>query len=203
MAFAARVHRSRGQATAVAPPRLAGRPAARAVALAALALGFEWARALAVRQPEIALPALLVGGAALGALGLGFTFGELGLSRSRLGFRLLAGLLLGAVLLLPAAARRGPVPLLPPPLALAAISVSIGEEIAFRGALFAAIARWLGPAPAIAGSSLVFAAGHLLSHPPEFLLAVTLAGLLLAAWRWACGDLVAPIVAHCVADLAL
>ncbi len=27
--------------------------------------------------------------------------------------------------------------------------------------------------------------------------------LLPAVWRWACGDLVAPIVAHCIADLAL
>ena len=53
------------------------------------------------------------------------------------------------------------------------------------------------------GSSLVFTAGHVLSRPPEILLAVAAAGVLLAVWRWACGDLVAPIVAHCVADLAL
>jgi len=183
------------------PERLA--PGSRAAVLALLALGLEWTRTLAARQPELAIPALVGGGAALSLLGLGFTLQELGLSRSRLAFRLLGGIALGAVLLLPTAVRRSPVPLLPVPFAAAAVAVSVGEEIAFRGALFAAIERWLGPAPAVLGSSLVFAAGHVLSHPPEFLLAVAATGMLLAVWRWACGDLVAPIVAHCLADLAL
>ena len=178
-------------------------PAIRTLAVVGLALGLAWGRVLAARRPEVALASLVAGGAALTALGLGFTSRELGLSRRRLALRLLAGLVLGAVLVLPTAARRSPVPVLPPPFALAAIAVSVGEEVAFRGALFAAVERWLGPVPAILGSSLVFAAGHLLSHPPEFLLAVTAAGLLLAAWRWACHDLMAPIVAHCIADLAL
>lgn len=183
---------------------LAGQPAAlRAVGLAVLALALEWGRVLAARRPELALPALVIGGAALGTLGLGFSPRELGLSRSLLGFRLVSGAAVAVVLLLPALARQHPGPVLPAPYAAAAIAVSIGEEIAFRGALFAAIDSWLGPAPAVLGSSLVFAAGHVLSHPPEFLLAVTAAGLLLAVWRWACDDLVAPIVAHCIADLAL
>ena len=43
----------------------------------------------------------------------------------------------------------------------------------------------------------------MLSHPPEFLGAVAAAGLLLALWRWACKDLVAPILGHVIADLAL
>lgn len=195
-----------------APPRWA-RPARagpavqsaaiRAVTLALLAVGLEWGRVLAARRPELALPALVIGGAALAALGLGARPRDLGLSRSLLGYRLVSGLALAAVLLLPALARQHPGPLLPAPLAAAAIAVSIGEEIAFRGALYGAIDSWLGPAPAVMGSSLVFTAGHVLSHPPEFLLAVMAAGLLLGAWRWACSDLVAPIVAHCVADLAL
>jgi len=186
------------------PERLGSRPAAaRVLWLAAMALGLEWARVLAARRPEAALPALVVGGLALSALGLGFAPRELGLSRSRLGFRLLGGIVLGAVLLLPTVVRRSSVPMIPPPLAVAAIAVSIGEEIAFRGALFAAIERWLGAAPAIVGSTLVFVAGHVLSHPPQFLLAATAAGLLLAVWRWACDDLVAPVLAHCIADLAL
>jgi uncharacterized protein len=186
------------------PERLASGPAAlRAVGVAVLALALEWGRVLAARQPELALPALVVGGAALGALGLGFSARELGLSRSLLGLRLVGGIAVAGVLLLPALARGHPGPMLPAPFAAAAIAVSAGEEIAFRGALFAAIDSWLGPAPAVLGSSLVFAAGHVLSHPLGFLLAVTAAGLLLAVWRWACGDLVAPIVAHCIADLAL
>jgi hypothetical protein len=42
-----------------------------------------------------------------------------------------------------------------------------------------------------------------LSHPPDFLVPVAAAGVLLGTWRWACRDLVAPIVGHCIADLAL
>jgi len=188
----------------IRPERLTDRPAAaRAAGVAALALGLEWGRVLAARRPELALASLVVGGAALGALGLGFSARELGLSRSQLGLRLVSGVAVAAVLLLPALARERPGPLLPPPFAVAAIAVSVGEEIAFRGALFAALDAWLGPAAAIVGSSLVFTAGHVLSHPPAFLLAVAAAGVLLATWRWACRDLVAPIVAHCVADLAL
>jgi hypothetical protein len=44
---------------------------------------------------------------------------------------------------------------------------------------------------------------HAFSHPPEFLGAVAGAGLLLALWRWACRDLVGPIIGHAIADLML
>lgn len=189
-------------ALATLADRLAERPAATVGGVALLALSLEWGRALAAGQPEMALPALVVGGAALSVLGLGFRPSQLGLSRSRLAFKLLGGVVLGAVIVLPTAVRRAPTPVLPAPFAVAAVAVSVGEEIAFRGAVFAALERWLGPAPAILGSSLVFAAGHVLSHPPEFLLTVFAAGALFAVWRWACRDLVAPIVAHCIADLA-
>jgi membrane protease YdiL (CAAX protease family) len=186
------------------PERLTTVAAAmRASGIAAAALGLEWARVVVARQPDLALAALVVGGAALAALGLGFRACDLGLTRAGLGFKLAAGIAIGAVLLLPGLAREHPGPLLPAPFALAAIAVSIGEEVAFRGALFAAIDAWLGPVPAVLGSALVFTAGHVLSHPPEFLLPVAAAGALLAVWRWACRDLVAPIVAHCIADLAL
>jgi membrane protease YdiL (CAAX protease family) len=88
-------------------------------------------------------------------------------------------------------------------LAVGAVAVSIGEEIAFRGALFAALED-LGGAPlAIVGSTLLWTLAHVMSHPPEFLGAVAAAGLLLALWRWACKDLVAPILGHVIADLAL
>jgi membrane protease YdiL (CAAX protease family) len=123
--------------------------------------------------------------------------------RDAIAFRIIGGLALGAVLLLPAAARSGAVPILPAGLAFAAIAVSIGEELAFRGALYAALDE-LGGAPlAIAGSTAVWTAAHALSHPPAFLGAVAAAGLLLALWRWACRDLVAPIIGHVIADLAL
>jgi membrane protease YdiL (CAAX protease family) len=151
----------------------------------------------------MAVPALVLGGAALAVVVAGWPPDRLGLGTSRLGLRIVGGMALGAVLLLPAAARSSAVPILPASLAFAAIAISIGEELAFRGALFAALDE-LGGAPlAIAGSTVVWTAAHALSHPPAFLWAVAAAGLVLALWRWACRDLVAPIIGHVVADLAL
>jgi membrane protease YdiL (CAAX protease family) len=179
------------------------RPVVRAGLLAGYVLLAEWARALIATQPFMAVPALVLGGAALGAVAIGWPPDRLGLSRSGFGLRLLGGLALGAVLLLPAAARSTAVPLLPMGLAAAAVSVSIGEELAFRGALYAALEEAGGAPLAIAGSTVVWTAAHVLSHPPAFLGAVAAAGLVLALWRWACRDLVAPIIGHVIADLAL
>src|SRR5213078_442614 len=139
-----------------------------------LVLVLEWSRALVAMQPGLTVGALILGGVALAAVAAGWPAERLGLGTSRFGIRLLGGLALGAVLLLPAAVRAGAAPLLPAGLAVAAVAVSIGEELAFRGALYAALED-----------------------------AVAAAGLLLALWRWACKDLVAPILGHVIADLAL
>lgn len=175
----------------------------RAGLLAGYVLLAEWARALIATQPFMAVPALVLGGIALGVVAIGWPPDRLGLSRSRFGLRLLGGLALGAVLLLPAAVRSTAVPLLPAGLAVAAVSISIGEELAFRGALYSALEQVGGAPLAIVGSTVVWTAAHALSHPPAFLGAVAAAGLVLALWRWACRDLVAPIVGHVIADLAL
>jgi membrane protease YdiL (CAAX protease family) len=175
----------------------------RACALAAVVLLIEWSRAIVAEQPGLALAALLLGGAALIATAFPFSAERLGLGTSRLGLRMLGGVALGAVLLLPAAVRPNAVPLIPAGLAAAAVVVSIGEELAFRGALYAALEDFGGAPLAIVGSTLVWTVAHVLSHPPEFLGAVAAAGLLLALWRWACKDLVGPIVGHVIADLAL
>jgi membrane protease YdiL (CAAX protease family) len=175
----------------------------RAAGLAVAAVGLEWTRVLAVRTQVWPALTLAVGGLALCLLGAGLRPAELGLGWSRPGERLLGGLALAGVLLLPAAVRWGGGPLLPPALGLAAVAVSVGEEIAFRGALFAALDRAGGPALAVLGSTAAWTVAHALSHPPEFLPAVAGAGLLLAGWRWAARDLVGPIVGHVVADLAL
>ena len=175
----------------------------RACALAVLVLLLEWSRAIVARQPGLALAALLLGGAALIATALPFSAERLGLGTSMLALRVLGGIALGSVLLLPAAVRAGAVPLIPAGLAAAAVVVSIGEEVAFRGALYAVLED-LGGAPlAIVGSTLLWTLAHVLSHPPEFLGAVAAAGLLLALWRWACKDLIGPIVGYVIADLAL
>jgi len=158
---------------------------------------------LIMQQPGLAPAALLLGGAALAAAAVGWRGEQLGLGTSRFGLRLVGGLALGAVLLLPTAARSGAAPMLPAGLAFAAIAVSIGEEIAFRGVLYAALEEAGGAPLAVVGSTLLWTVAHLLSHPAAFLGAVAAAGLLLALWRWACKDLVGPIVGHVIADLAL
>src|SRR5205823_9971769 len=146
---------------------------------------------------------LVIGGLALCGLAIGWRPRDLGLGTTRLTGRLLGGLALAVVLLLPAAVRWGGGPALGLPLAAAAIAVSVGEEVAFRGALFAALESAGGPVLAVVGSTLVWTLAHVISHPPEFLPAVAAAGLLLGLWRWACRDLVGPIVAHVLADVAL
>lgn len=185
------------------PSLAAARPGLRVATIAAFVLVVEWSRALIMGTAGAAVPALVLGGAALMLPALGFSRAQLGLDGNRLGLRVVGGLALAAVLLLPGAVRAGAAPLLPVGLAGAAVAVSVGEEIAFRGALYAALEE-LGGAPlAVLGSTLLWTLAHALSHPPAFLGAVAAAGLLLGLWRWACRDLVAPIVGHVIADLAL
>jgi membrane protease YdiL (CAAX protease family) len=171
--------------------------------IGAYVLAVEWTRALIGGGPHAALPSLLLGGAALALAALGLRANSLGLGTSGFWFRLLGGLALGAVLLLPTAVRAGAAPTLPAGLAIAAIAISVGEELAFRGALYAALDDLGGAPVAILGSTALWTLAHALSHPPAFLGAVAAAGLLLALWRWACKDLVAPIIGHVIADLAL
>jgi membrane protease YdiL (CAAX protease family) len=182
---------------------LAARPGVRAAVLATYILLVEWTRALTSTAPHAAVAVLVLGGLALMLAATGWPADRLGLGRSRLGLRILGGFALAAVLLLPAAARASAAPILPAFLALPAVVVSIGEEIAFRGALYAALEDLGGAPVAIIGSTALWTAAHALSHPPEFLFAVAAAGLLLALWRWACKDLVGPIVGHVIADIAL
>jgi membrane protease YdiL (CAAX protease family) len=177
------------------------RPAIGAIAIAAYVLAVEWARSFQVRG-DVG-PALIIGGIALGVAAAGWPLSSLGLGRSRLGARIVGGFALAAVLLLPTAARASAAPVLPASLAAAAIAISIGEELAFRGALYAALEKLGGAPVAVIGSTAVWTVAHAFSHPPEFLGAVAGAGLLLALWRWACRDLVGPIIGHVIADLML
>ena len=172
-----------------------------ALGLALCLLAVEWARVLAAREWPLAGQA--AGGAALCLCLALYPPGVLGLGRDRLAARLLGGAALTAALLLPAAVRwTGELPL-GGGLAAAVVLVAAGEEIAFRGALFAAFERaWGGPA-AVLGTTLAWTAAHVLSHRPAFLPAVAAAGLLLGCWRLYARDLVGPVLAHIVADLAL
>ena len=182
---------------------LSTRPALRAAVIGAYILLVEWTRALATRIPGAAVVAILVGGAALMVSAIGWPAPKLGLGTSRLGLRILGGLALAAVLLLPAAVRASEAPIIPASFAVLAVIISVAQEIAFRGVLYAALDEAGGAPLAIGGSTVAWTAAHALSHPAEFLWAVAAAGLLLALWRWACRDLVAPIIGHVIADLAL
>jgi membrane protease YdiL (CAAX protease family) len=181
---------------------LASRPALRAAMIGAYILLVEWTRSLASTHPGAAVASIVLGAGALALTVVGWPAGALGLGTSRLGLRILGGLALAAVLLLPAAVRAG-APILPASLALAAVTISIAQELAFRGALYAALDQAGGAPLAVVGSTIAWTAAHTFSHPPAFLGAVAAAGLLLALWRWACRDLVAPIIGHVIADLAL
>lgn len=182
---------------------IASRPALRAAIIGAYILLVELTRASASRVPGATVAALLLGGAALALTVVGWPSTSLGLGTSRLGLRILGGLALAAVLLLPAAVRADTAPILPASLTFAAVTISIAQELAFRGALYAALDEAGGAPLAIVGTTVAWTAAHALSHPPAFLGAVAAAGLLLALWRWACRDLVAPITGHVIADLAL
>lgn len=180
---------------------LAARRSLRPPAVVAAALALEFARVLGMRQAPI--PAALVGGAALAALALGTPRERLGLGGGRWLPRLLGTAALVAVLLLPAAVRWTGQPPLTGWYAAAAVVVAAGEELAFRGVLFAVLENAFGGAAAVLGSSLAWTLAHALSHPPAFLPAVLAAGLVLGLWRHAMRDLWAPIGAHALADLVL
>lgn len=182
---------------------LSTRPALRAAVIGAYILLVEWTRALATRIPGAAVVAILLGGAALMVSAIGWPAPKLGLGTSRLGLRIIGGFALAAVLLLPAAVRASEAPIIPASFAVLAVIISVAQEVAFRGVLFAALDEAGGAPLAIVGSTVAWTAAHALSHPPAFLWAVAAAGLLLALWRWACRDLVAPIIGHVLADLAL
>jgi membrane protease YdiL (CAAX protease family) len=163
----------------------------------------EWLRVLAARTPGWEGAALLAGGLALCGFAWLVPAGSLGIGTRRLWLKLAAGIAIAAVLLLPSVARGWPAPVLPAGMLLPAAAVAMGEEIAFRGALFAALESAFGPVAAVLGSTAAFVLAHVLSHPVEFLPVVAALGLLLGLWRWVCCDLVAPITAHVLADLAL
>ncbi len=173
----------------------------RPLALGAAALGIEFVRVLGMRQA--AIPAALCGGAALCLLATGTPRDQLGLAPGRVGLRVIGAAALTAVLLLPAAVRWTGQEPLTGWFAVAAVLISAGEELAFRGALFAALEQAAGPWLAVLGSSAAWTAAHALAHPPGFLPAVFCAGLVLGLWRLAMRDLAAPMAAHALADLAL
>ncbi|MGL4463449.1 MAG: zinc-binding dehydrogenase [Planctomycetia bacterium] len=83
-------------------------------------------------------------------------------------------------------------------LALVAVAAGVGEELFFRGFLQAALADWIGVAPALLLASVIFGLFHPIT--PLNAAIVTLIGLYFGAlWIWT-GGLLAPIVVHAAYD---
>ncbi len=80
--------------------------------------------------------------------------------------------------------------------------VAVAEEIALRGALFGAVRSWRGDGVALLATTLVFALIHVPLYGIGSLPLDLAVGLLLGGLRIVSGGVLAPAVAHVIADLA-
>jgi membrane protease YdiL (CAAX protease family) len=85
---------------------------------------------------------------------------------------------------------------------VATVLVSAGEEVLLRGVLFDAVARWTGSIAAVAVTSVAFGLIHVPLYgwsvvPLDIAVGVWLGGL-----RMSSGSVLAPFLAHLIADLA-
>jgi membrane protease YdiL (CAAX protease family) len=80
--------------------------------------------------------------------------------------------------------------------------VAVVEEVAIRGALFNAVRTWSGDAGALIATTILFAAMHVPLYGIGSLPLDLAAGLLLGGLRIVSGGVLAPAVAHVIADLA-
>lgn len=82
------------------------------------------------------------------------------------------------------------------------VVVAVAEEMALRGALFAALLRWKGTPTAIAVSALLFGLIHVPLYGWQALPLDAAAGVVLGGLRVLSGGVAAPAVAHALTDLA-
>lgn len=80
--------------------------------------------------------------------------------------------------------------------------IAVAEEVVFRGVLFDAVRDWGGDGAALVATTLVFAVIHVPLYGIGSLPLDLAAGLLLGGLRVASRGVLAPAVAHVVADLA-
>ena len=80
--------------------------------------------------------------------------------------------------------------------------VATAEEVALRGALFDAVRAAGGEVPALVATTLLFALIHLPLYGVGALPLDLAAGLLLGGLRVVSGGVLAPAIAHVIADLA-
>jgi membrane protease YdiL (CAAX protease family) len=80
--------------------------------------------------------------------------------------------------------------------------VAVAEEVAIRGALFDAVRSWSGDGGALVATTVLFAAMHVPLYGIGSLPLDLAVGLLLGALRIVSRGVMAPAIAHVVADLA-
>jgi membrane protease YdiL (CAAX protease family) len=80
--------------------------------------------------------------------------------------------------------------------------VAVAEEVAIRGALFAMVAARYGDGGALVLTTLLFAAMHVPLYGMGSLPLDLAAGLLLGGLRIVSRGVLAPAIAHVIADLA-
>jgi membrane protease YdiL (CAAX protease family) len=80
--------------------------------------------------------------------------------------------------------------------------VAVAEEVALRGALFSAVRSWCGDGAALAVTTILFAAMHVPLYGIGSLPLDLAVGFLLGSLRIVSGGVLAPAVAHVIADLA-
>jgi membrane protease YdiL (CAAX protease family) len=80
--------------------------------------------------------------------------------------------------------------------------VAVAEEVALRGVLFDAVRAWGGDGWALVATTLLFAAIHIPLYGIGSLPLDLAVGLLLGGLRIVSGGVLAPSVAHVIADLA-
>lgn len=80
--------------------------------------------------------------------------------------------------------------------------VATAEEVALRGALFDTVRAWSGDGGALVATTLLFAAMHVPLYGIGSLPLDLAAGMLLGGLRIVSGGVVAPAMAHVIADLA-
>jgi membrane protease YdiL (CAAX protease family) len=88
------------------------------------------------------------------------------------------------------------------PWAIVVTIVAVAEEYFLRGALFAAVDRWLGEIPAVLIAAACFAALHVPLYGWHVIPLDLAVGLWLGALRVVARSPAAPATAHAVADLA-
>lgn len=80
--------------------------------------------------------------------------------------------------------------------------IAVAEEVVLRGVLFNAVRGWGGDGSALAATTILFAAMHVPLYGVGALPLDLAVGLLLGGLRVVSGGVLAPAIAHVLADLA-